>query len=194
MSSLTLRVCPPMSDTFPDRYSLPGSRDGIDIWMLICLSLLVWGSSLWSHLQGIFRLKNDLQACALKQRVTHSTQNPAEALFLWGREDISRELIFSPLSSRNCLASESLDLKACPEDLTSRVRAVCLPALSNPCKHNSRPYHDCPWGSRLRECVWQCWVPYCGHLFYVILHCQWARGEDLLGAPLLHKCQSVEQS
>ena len=38
---------------------------------------------------------------------------------------------------------------------------MCFPVLSAPWKHIPRSYWDCPWGSRLWECVWERWVPYC---------------------------------
>ena len=85
-------------------------------------------------------------------------------MFLQGRIGINRECVFRPLSVRNCVASKTWDLQVCPDDLTSRVRALYLPALSEPCKHIPRSYEDCPWGSRLRECVWEHWVPCRGHL------------------------------
>ena len=73
--------------------------------------------------------------------------------YLPSRKERHQQCVFRPLSCRNCLASKTWDLQSCPKELTSRVRAVCLPAFSETCKLIPRPHHDCLWGSRLRECV-----------------------------------------
>ena len=90
-----------------------------------------------------------------------------KAMVLWGRKDINREWVVRPLYSRNGLESKTWDLQACPEDLTSRVKAVCLTVLSEPCNHIPSSYHDCPWGSRLWKFVLEFWVPYRVHLVEV---------------------------
>ena len=43
------------------------------------------------------------------------------------------------------------------------VQAVCFPVLTAPWKHIPTSYWGCPWGIRLQECVWESWLPYCGH-------------------------------
>ena len=49
-----------------------------------------------------------------------------------------------------CVASQTPDLQACSQGLNSGVRAGCLPALCEPCKHILRSAWSCPWGRRLR--------------------------------------------
>ena len=46
--------------------------------------------------------------------------------------------------SRNCSASKNVRAQACSEDLISRVRAVCLAALSKTSKCIPGSYHVCP--------------------------------------------------
>ena len=99
-----------------------------------------------------------------------STQNGGKAIFILAKKIINREYVFRSLSIRNCVVSKTWDIQACPEDWNTRLRAMCLPALCELYKHSPRPYHDCPWGSRLWECVWERWVPYCGHLVKVSVH------------------------
>ena len=94
-------------------------------------------------------------------------------MFLRGKKGINRECVFPPLSSMNCLTSRMWELQVCPEDLTSRVRSMCFPALSETCKHVPRSYRDCPWGSILQQCVWECWVPYCGYPDKVTFPWKW---------------------
>ena len=65
-----------------------------------------------------------------------------KAVLLQGGRGINRECVFQPLSSRNCLALKMWELQFYPEDLTSRVRVVCFPALSAPYKHISRSCWD----------------------------------------------------
>ena len=125
--------------------------------MTVCLSLWVWVPFLRSQAQGKLRLKNDLQASIFQQCVSLSTQYAGKAVFLRGRKGIIRVCVFRPLSSRDCLADKVWDLQACQEALPSRVRAECLPAFSEPCDHIPRLHHDCPWGSWLLECLWECW-------------------------------------
>ena len=88
---------------------------------------------------------------------------------------------------RNCLASETWDLQSCPEELTSRIKTVCLPPFSEPCKPIPRPHRNYLWGSRLWECVWEYRVPQCGHLVEVTFHCKRARSKELWAVHLLQK-------
>ena len=187
------------SQNFPDRPRLTGSLlqrncDGTDIWMLVCFFLWEWGASLWCQPHGNLRLKNDVQASTFKQCETLRTQNFGKAIFFRGRKVINKECVFRHLSSRTCLASKMWDLQACPEEPTTRVRAVCLPALSDACKHIPSPHCNCPWGSRLRYCVWECWMPYCGHLIDVTFPYKWACSKELWSACLLQKSKRVGQS
>ena len=99
--------------------------------MLVCLSLWVWGPSLQSQTQGKLWMKIDLQARAFKQCMTLHTENAGVAVLFWGRKGDNRGCVFRPLTSRNCLASEMWDLETCPKDLTSRDRAIWLPAFSS---------------------------------------------------------------
>lgn len=57
-------------------------------------------------------------------------------------KEASTESVFRSLSSRNCLALKMWELQFYPEDLTSRDRVVCFPALSTPYKHISRSCWD----------------------------------------------------
>ena len=69
-----------------------------------------------------------------KQCVTLSSQNAETDIFVRGRKGIKRECILNPLSCRNCLASKTGGFQYYSEELNSRVKAVCLPALSEACK------------------------------------------------------------
>ena len=100
--------------------------------MLLWLSLWVWDPILWAGPQGTLPLKTDLQASTFKQCVTLSTQEAGKAIFLRGREGIHRECVFRPLSCSNSFTSQRSYIQACPESLNSRVRVVCLRALSKP--------------------------------------------------------------
>ena len=44
------------------------------------------------------------------------------------------------------------------------------------------------------DCVWECWVPYCGHFIEVTFHSKWAWGEELRATHLLQKSKRVNQS
>lgn len=90
-----------------------------------------------------------LPTSIFKQYVTLRTQNAGKPMFHRGREGIYRQCVFRARSIRNCLASNMWILQICPEDLTSRVRAMCFPALFKLCKHIAWSYQDCPWGNRL---------------------------------------------
>ena len=129
--------CVPIgSKIFANRPSLPGSvqernHDGTHIWMLVCLSLWVWVPSLQSQPQGKLWMKIDLQARAFKQCMTLHTENAGVAVLFWVRKGDNRGCVFRLLTSRNCLASETWDLETFPKDLTTRDRAIWLPAFSS---------------------------------------------------------------
>ena len=59
--------------------------------------------------------------------------------------------------------------------------------VSETCKHIPRSAWSCPWGSRLRECVWGGRVPCCGHLVEGNLHLQRATSKVWRATPLLQK-------
>ena len=73
---------------------------------------------------------NDHQASAFKQCVTLHARG-WESYLLRGRKGIQR-VFFRPLSCSNSFTSQRSYIQACPESLNSRVRVVCLRALSNP--------------------------------------------------------------
>ena len=50
----------------------------------------------------------------------------------------TKSVFFELLSCNNCFTSKTWNLQACSEELNSRVRAMCLPALSEPYKHIPR--------------------------------------------------------
>ena len=157
---------------FPDRPRLTGSLllrkcDGTDVWMLVCLSLWVLESSLLSQTQQKLRVKKDLQTSGFMQWVSLSTQYAGRGIFLQGRQGINRQCVFRTLNCSNSSASKTWDLQAGPEDITSRVRAVRVSVLSEPCEHIPRLHHNCLCGSSLWECVWKCWMSYCVHLVEV---------------------------
>ena len=96
-----------------------------------------WDPSLQAGPQGALPLKNDLQASAFQQCVTLSMQETGK-VYSFKEGKTSTESVFRPLSCSNCFASKTSDLQACSGDLNSRVRAMCLPVLSKPCKHIPR--------------------------------------------------------
>ena len=159
--------------------------------ILVCLSLWVWVPSLWSQAHGKLS-KNELEASPFQQCVSLSTQYAGNDIFPQGRKGINRECVFRPLSLRNCLV-EGIRPPGCQKGLTSRVRAGCLPALSEPRNPIPRPHGDCPWKSWLWECVWKCWVPFCGHQVKVTFHCKGAQSKGLWPAHILKKSQRVHQ-
>ena len=91
----------------------------------------MWEPSLGTGPQGPLPLKNDLQTSSFKQCVTLCIQEAGKAIFLQGRKGIQR-VFFRPLSCSNSFTSQRSYIQACPESLNSRVRVVCLRALSNP--------------------------------------------------------------
>ena len=161
--------------------------------MLVCLSLSVWEPSLWSLAQGKLQVEKDLQTGTFKQLVSLSTQYAGRAIFLWVRKGINKECVFRTPSCMNCLTSKAWDLQACQEDLNSRGRADCLPALSKPCEHIPRPHHDCPWGSGLWECLKMLrdilWLPSWGDI-----PPKMARSDELQASRFLKKSQRVDQT
>ena len=100
-----------VSKNFPKRprltrFLLQRQCDGTYVWMLVLLSLCIWGPSLWSHLPGKLLLKNDLQASILNQYVTLSPQNGGKAMILRGRKGLNGECVFKILSIKSCLDSK----------------------------------------------------------------------------------------
>ena len=69
------------------------------------------------------------------------------------RESHENNSLCRPLSGIFLFAPQTSDLQACSNGLSSRVRAVCLPAFSEPWEHIPRSEQSFPWGRRLRECV-----------------------------------------
>ena len=132
---------------------LQSKRDRTAVWRLPGRSLGVWEPSLSTESQAPLPLQNDLPASASQAGLTLSPQVAGDTIFLGGRKGSPRELVFSPLSSSQCVAPQTPDLQACSQGLNSRVRAGCLPALCGACKHIIRSAQSCPWGMRLREYV-----------------------------------------
>ena len=64
---------------------------------------------------------------------------------------------FQSLCIKICLDSKMWDFLICPQDLNSRVWAVCFLARSGPHKHILMAYWDCQRGNRWKECFWECW-------------------------------------
>ena len=147
-----------------------------------------WAQGLRGHCHWIMTSKQAHSSC-----VTLSTQETGTAVFFGGRKGIHRECVFRPLFAASMFAQTS-DLQAWSKGLNSRVRAMCLCAHSEPCKHIPGSEQCCLWGRRLQECVWGGWVPCWSHLVESTLHIQWALGEELWTGPLLEISQSNEQS
>ena len=124
---------------------LQSKRDGTAMWRLPGRSLGVWEPSLSTAPQGPLPLPTDLPASASQAGVTLSRQAAGDTIFLGGRKGSPRELVFSPLSSSQCVAPQTPDLWACSQGLNSRVRARCLPALCEACTHIVRSAQSCPW-------------------------------------------------
>ena len=124
---------------------LQSKHDGTAMWRLPGRSLGVWEPSLSTGPQGPLPLPTDLPASASQAEVTLSPQAAGDAIFLGGRKGRPRELVFSPLSSSQCVTPQTPDLRACSQGLNSRVRARCLPALCKACKHIVRSAQSCPW-------------------------------------------------
>ena len=53
-----------------------------------------------------------------------------------------KESVFTHLSISSCLDSKMRGLQVCTEELISRVKAICFPALCEPCEHFPRSYWD----------------------------------------------------
>ena len=180
---------PTVSQKFLDRpglseFVLQGKHDVTDIWILVCHSLWVWGPLLWSQAQGNLWVKEDLQAFSSSE--CHSAHSITGKLSSFKEGKASTKSVFLELySCQNCLTSNTWDLQACPEDLTSRVRALCLHGRVQALQNIPRPFCDCPWGLRLWKCAWQCWVPHCGHLL---------RWHSTANGPTVRTCQPAAAS
>ena len=112
-------------------------------WFDIFLSPMIWGPSLLYKVEGKLLLKNDLQARISKQCVSVSKQNAGDSMFLWLMKG-KKENVFMHLSISSCLGSKMRGLQVCTEELISRVKAICFPALCEPCEHFPRSYWDSP--------------------------------------------------
>ena len=124
------------------------------------LSLYVWVPSLRSQRQGKLLVKNDLHASVFKQCVTLSTQTLGK-LCSFEEGKASPESVISGLYlSRTVLILRCETSRFAPQDLRFSNRSVCFPALSAAWKHIPMLYRECPWGNRLHDCVWGCWLPY----------------------------------
>ena len=125
--------------------------------------------------------------------VWHSACRRLGKPFLGGRTGIHRECVFRSLFAASVLLLRRQTCRPALRASIPRVRAVCLPAHSEPWKHIPGSERCCPWGRRLQKCVWggqvQCW----GHLVKGALHIHWAPGEQLWTRPLLGISQSKEQ-
>ena len=161
-------VCvPTASKNFPDKPSLTGfllQRNVMEhmfgFWFAFpfeCEDLLYGPRLRWNCEWKKYASKCFQAVSVTQQRVCWESYLPLR------KETHQQRVFLELLSCRNCLPSKTWDLQAWPEGLTSKARVVCLPVLSEPCKHIPRPHHDCPWGGRLREFVWKYWVTYCGH-------------------------------
>ena len=80
---------------------------------------------------GNYHWKLISKRALFKHCVTLSSQDTGKPIFLQGRKGIHRECVFKPLSCRNSLASKTWTLQVYPEDLNSRVCAMCLGAFSH---------------------------------------------------------------
>ena len=157
------------------------------------LFLVSVGPSLQSNHQGKLLLINGLQESIFKQCVTLSTQNPGKAMFLQGRKGINRECVFRPLSLRICLYSKIWDLQTCPEDPTSRARAECFPANSEPCNRIPRSHrnaHEETDYGRVSEHAW-C---HTALILWADIPLEIGQGIRVTSHLLLQKSQRVKQS
>lgn len=140
---------------------LQRKRDGSHVWMLVLLSLWVSGPSLCSHCQGKMIVKNDLQANLFMQWLSDHSMQRKLSSFEEGKALM--ESVFRLLFIKSSLDAKRWDLQVCPKDLTLRVRTLCFPILSVAWKHLPMSYWEWPWGNRLWQCVWKCWLPSCGY-------------------------------
>lgn len=135
VSTVRLRRClcciyPYFTKTEAHWLLLSRKCDGTDVWILDCLSLWVWGTSLLSQHHKKLLLRHDRQANGFKQCVTLSSQNTGKVLFLRGRKGINRECVFRPLSMKNCLDSNKRALQ--PSQRTELPESgQCLPCPLN---------------------------------------------------------------
>ena len=89
-------------------------------------------------------------------------------------EVLHQQKVCFQASIKNSLDSKRSDPQGCLEDLTSRVMALCFPTLSVAWKNIPMLYLECLWRNRLQECVWKCWLPYCGYPEDVTFNWKWA--------------------
>ena len=133
---------------------LQRKHEGTAVWRLPLCSLGVWEPSLGMGPQGPFSLQNDLPASTSQPGLTVSPQAAGDAISLGGRR-AAPESGFPGLchAASQCVAPQTPDLWAISQGLNSQVRAGCLPALCEPCKHIPRSEKSCQWGRRLWECI-----------------------------------------
>ena len=129
------------------------------LWPLDAKSSLIW-KLLWfacecgsTGPQGPLPLNHDLQASSFQLCDTQHAGD-WESCLPWRKERHPQRVSFQASICSKCFASQTSDLQACSKGLNSRVRAVCLPVHSKPCKHIPGSEWCCQWGRRLRECVW----------------------------------------
>lgn len=167
-------------------------HDGTDVWMMFCLFLWVWWTSLRSNHQGKLLLKNDFQASIFKQYVTLSTQNAGKAMSIRGRKGINRECVFRPLYMRSvyilrCEISRLVQRTHLPES------GQCFPANSEPCKHilrSLRNAHNETYYGRVSVCA----VCHSVLTKWTDLPLEMGQGLGVMNRLLLQKSRKVEQS
>ena len=158
-----------------------------------CFDLPVSVGALPGHrASGALATNHDLHASAFQLCDTQHAGD-WESYLPWRKERHPQRVCFQASICSKSFASQVSDLRACSKDLNSRVRAMCLPAHSEPCKHIPGSERCCPWGRKLRECVWGGRVPCWGHRVEGTLHIQWAPGEELWTGPSLEISQCKEQ-
>ena len=69
-----------------------------------------------------------------------------------------KRVFFRHLSISNSLDSKTWELQVCTEALISTVTVSMFPNISKPCEPIPRSYWDCPWGNRLRKCIFENWA------------------------------------
>ena len=108
-----------------------------------CFDLPVSVGALPGHrASGALATNHDLHASAFQLCDTQHAGD-WESYLPWRKERHPQRVCFQASICSKCFASQTSDLQACSEGLNSRVRAVCLPAHSEPCKHIPRSERCC---------------------------------------------------
>lgn len=173
------------------RISPTEKHDGTDVWMMFCLFLWVWWTSLWSNHQGKLLPKNDFQASIFKQYVTLSRMLGKLCSFEEGKASI--ESVFSGLYLSGSVYILRCEISRLVQRTHLPESGQCFPANSEPCKHiprSLRNAHDETGYGRVSVCA----VCHSVLTKWTDIPLEMGQGPGVMNRLLLQKSRKVEQS